>query len=66
MVKTILMPFEVYCPTTVKSVTKGTFQIKISSFRRKVMNHNLERQNRKLGKTPEEIMDEINISELIS
>ena len=32
----------------------------------KVLNLILERQNRKLEKTPEEIIDEINISELIS
>ena len=25
--KIILMPFEVYCPTTVKSVTNGAFKI---------------------------------------
>ena len=62
------MTFEVHCPTTVKSVTNGTFETQNLKFQQKqnVMNLILERQNRKFSKIPQEIMDERNISELTS
>ena len=57
------MPFELYCPTTVKPVTNGTFEIQNLKFQQK---QNESHESYFGEATPEEIIDEINISELTS